>query len=321
MFSIFDIPENVTGTREKINHLIGQTWLGDNEIIKVIVVFLVAGLTAYLVSKVLAKIVVWIARQVAVEADNASSEERFVQLRRVETYLSVFIALMRFVIVVTAVLGAWYIVAPKTSDGTNTATAIGAGTIFAVTAGASLGILLRDITAGITMIIEQWFNVGDHIRVIPFAEIQGVVERMTLRSTKVRLISGEVTHIHNQHILGVIVTPRGVRTEMIDVFVDKLDPARKAIEELMKTLDRGPTMLATPMRIQEVEEVAKNLWRISIVGQTIPGREWVIENFFVDTLKSIDEENKSFKIVYGPIVRFVDETAEKRFKRAMRVKR
>lgn len=298
-----------------------DAWFGGREYLKITVVFLVTIIAAYFISKLLAKIIVWVARQVAVEADNASTEERFVQLRRAETYLSVFIAVMRFVVVVGAVLLAWAVLSGNNSSNANAATAIGAGTVFVVLAGATIGTLLRDITAGTTMIIEKWFNVGDFIRIEPFMSVQGVVERMTLRSTKIRTLSGEVTWVHNQHIQGVSVTPRGVRTEVIDIFVDDVAKAKTAVSALMKTLDRGPTMLATPMRIKESEQVAEKLWRISIIGQTIPGREWIIENFFTEALKDMDKQNKEFKIVYGPLVRYVDETAEKRFKRAVRIKR
>ena len=54
------------------------------------------------------------------------------------------------------------------------------------------GPLLRDITTGSVMIAERWYGVGDYIIAEPFLNIQGVVEQVSLRSTKLRGLSGEV---------------------------------------------------------------------------------------------------------------------------------
>ena len=78
-------------------------------------------------------------------------------------------------------------------------------------------------------------------------------------------------------------------------------------------------MLVAPLHIVESEELSTDFWRMTIVGQTAPGREWLIDNFFVEALKAADKRNPNFTIVYGPVVRYADEAAEKRFRRAVRV--
>ncbi len=296
-------------------------WFGGNEPLKLVTVIAVTALLAYWASKFVARAIIWAAQKVAGESDSTSNEERFMQLRRIETYLSVGIALTRFFIVVGAVLLAWLIVSDGRATNANAATAIGASAIFAVLAGATIGPLLRDITSGATMIIERWFGVGDFIQVEPFGDVKGVVERLTLRSTRIRNISGEVIWLHNQHIQGVRVTPRGVKTLAIDVFVNNVEPAKKSIQELIKTLRSGPTMLAAPLHIVETDQMADELWRITIVGQTAAGREWLVEEFFTNALKETDKRNSHFAIIYGPLVRYADDAAEKRFRRAVRVQR
>lgn len=98
--------------------------------------------------------------------------------------------------------------------------AIGAGALFIVLTGGTIGVMLRDLTAGTAMIAGQWFNVGDYIMVVHFIDVGGVVERATLRSTKLRSLSGEIIWLHNQHIHGIKVTPRGIRTMAVDIFVN-----------------------------------------------------------------------------------------------------
>jgi small conductance mechanosensitive channel len=275
-------------------------------------------IVAYILSKFLADLIIKIAQKVSVRSDIESNEERFIKLRQVETYLSVSIAIVRAIIVAVVAYVAWILISPSASSG---AAAIGASAFFIVFAGQTLGMILRDVTAGAIMIIEQWFNVGDFIKVEPCIDVSGVVERLTLRSTKLRSISGEVIWIHNQQIQAAHVTPRGVRTLAVDVFVRDKDKGLKALKELTKAVPVGATMLAKPLRVQKPEEWGGGLWRITVIGQTAPGREWLIENFFVNAIKEVDSSvrnkmNRTF--VYEPIARYADPVADKKFKRAVR---
>ncbi|HKR81940.1 MAG TPA: mechanosensitive ion channel domain-containing protein [Candidatus Saccharimonadales bacterium] len=284
-----------------------------------ILVFIVACIFAYLLSALAAKLIIKVAQKIAVHSDTTSSEERSIRLRRVETYLSVAIAVVRAVIVGIIAYIALRLLIPKENT---LATTIGAGTFFIVFANATIAPLLRDFTSGAKMIAERWFSVGDFIRVEPFWEVGGVVERVTLGSTKLRNLNGEVVWLHNQYIQGVKLTPRGVRTIAIDIFVRNPDLGRELVDDVCKTLPRGPMMLARPLRITEEEKLAAKLWRITLQGQTIPGREWLIEKFIAEALKDADEEQGQKRvIIYGPLVRYVDAVAEKRFKRAVRVAR
>lgn len=293
-------------------------FFGDNTTLKIIVVLLVAFLIAFIIGKILAKIILKLTQLIAVQSDEATSEERSIRLRRVETYLSVGLVLLRFTVIVLVMLIA---VALLVDEPFRPATAIGAGTVFFVLAAATVGVLLRDLTSGSMMIAEKWYSVGDFIRVEPFMNVKGVVEQMTLRSTKIRDVSGEVIWMHNQYIQAVSVTPGGKRSEAIDVFVDNLEQAKKEFETMLRTLRPGPTMLASPLQIVETEQISDKVWRITIVGETAPGQEWLLEDFFVQALKEASERNRHFDILYGPMVRYSDDAAERRFRRAVRVRR
>lgn len=276
---------------------------------------------AYIVSKFVAAAIIRIAQAVAVRADIESNEERFIRLRQVETYLSVTVAVVRAAFVAVVAYVGWDLLSPMSNSGV---AAIGASAFFIVFAGQTLGMLLRDVTNGAMMIIEQWFHVGDYIKIEPFIDASGVVERFTLRSTKIRRLTGEVLWVHNQQIQAVHVTPGGVRTLAVDVFARDKDAAIKVMNELAKAIPTGATMLASPLHVNEPEEWTEDLWRITVVGQTAPGREWLIENFLVNAIKEVDEgvKDKSKRIfIYEPIARYADPIADQKFKRAVRVRR
>jgi small-conductance mechanosensitive channel len=280
-------------------------------------------LFAYWVSKYLAKVIIWIAQKVAVRTDKETREDRIVMYRQVETYLSVAVAVVRVLVVAVVAYVTWRVLTPEGSNslGGSGAAAIAASAFFVVFAGATIGLLLRDITSGATMIIEKWFSIGDFIKVEPFINVDGVVERMTLRSTKLRSLSGEVIWIHNQQIQAVHVTPRGVRTLAVDIFVKDVSSGEAAIQRVVNAMPTGATMLARPLKMTKAEQWGEGVWRITVIGETTPGREWLMEQYFVNAIKKIDEDaKKSDKLLaLEPIARYADPVADKRFKRAVRV--
>jgi hypothetical protein len=262
-----------------------------------------------------------IAQVVSKHTDNETNEEQFIRLRRVETYLSVSIAVVRAVIVAVVAYVVWRFISPSSSSGI---AAIGAGTLFIVVAGQTLGVLLRDITSGSVIIVEEWFQVGDYVKIEPFMDVSGVVERLTLRSTKIRALSGEVIWIHNQQITAAHVTPRGVRTIAVDVFIRDLDRGVEAVNELIKAMPVGPTMLAAPLTANKPEKLADNLWSVTVIGQTAPGREWLMERYFTGEIIAMDEkaENRADRIfMHNPIARYADPDAIRKFKRAVRARK
>ncbi len=286
-----------------------------------VLIFIAAIVIAYIVSRFLAQAIIYVAQKVAVRSESVSNEAKSIQLRQIETYLSITVAIVRAAVVAVVAYIVWRLLSPISSSG---AAAIGASAFFVVFAGQTLGMILRDVTAGIIMITEQWFHVGDYIKVEPFGEVTGVVERFTLRSTKLRSLSGEVVWVHNQQIQAVHVTPRGVRTMAIDVFTRDAEKAKEILKEILSTLPSSTSLLSRAPKITKVEKWGNDMWRLTIIGQTVPGREWLIEKFLVNAIKEVDEgkRKKTDRIfIYDPIARYADPIAEKKFKRAARMKK
>lgn len=296
-----------------------QNFLHGPNAMRSLLVLLVSIVIAYWLSHIVARLIVRIAQYIAIHSDSTTNEDKKIKLRRVETYLSIGIAMMRALIVGVVAFYSWQLFSPAASL---SAATIGASAFFIVIAGATIGMILRDITAGATMIIEQWFNVGDFIRVEPFLDVSGVVERMTLRSTRIRSLNGEVIWMHNQHIQSVKVTPFGLRTIAIDVFVNNKKIGRNLVEKTIATIPIGTMTVAARPEIVREEQWSDYLHLITIIGHTPPGREWLMENYFVDSLKDLDSKRRGQDaLVRPPIVRYADPAAERSFKRAVRLAR
>lgn len=256
-----------------------------------------------------------LAKPLVTRTDSAGPGGKLGALRRMETILSIASAGLKVVVVGVALYYAWRVTHPTSAP----VALIGASALAVVLANSILGSLLKDLTSGAVMLAEGWYNVGDHVVIEPFASA-GVVDQLTLRSTKLRSISGEIIWIHNQFIQGVRITPQSVKTMTVDAFVSDPARGRALFEGAIQTLPMGPTMLAAPLVVEDAEQVGDALWRITAVGQTAPGREWLIEDYAVNTIRESDDLDNP-ALVHGPIVRYTDAAAERRFRRSVRVKK
>lgn len=282
-----------------------------------VLLLIAAVVVAYIASRFLAQGIVKVAQIVGTKSDNISNQEKLIRYRQIETYLSITVAVVRASVVAVVAYVVWRLISTPSTSG---AAAIGASAFFIVFAGQTLGPVLRDITSGTAMIVEGWFHVGDFIKVEPFIEVAGIVERFTLRSTKLRSLSGEVVWIHNQQIQAVHVTPNGVRTYAVDIFTKDPERATAVLQEIIDAVPSSAALVSKPLKMGIIEEWNDGLWHIVVEGKTAPGREWLIENFFVNAVKEIDtNKKKADKIfVYEPTARYADPVAEKKFKRAVR---
>lgn len=278
---------------------------------------------SYWLSRFVARFIILIAQKVALRSDTESNSIKAVRLRQVETYLGVTVAIVRVVIVAVVAYICWRVLSPYESSqiGGSGVAAIGASAVFIVVAGQTVGPILRDVTAGATIIIERWFTVGDYVKLEPFWDVTGVVERLTLRSTKIRSLSGEVIWIHNQKIDAAHVTPNGVRTLAVDVLVNDKAEGEELIKRTISKLPTGHMTVAGKLKVVDTIKYTDELWMVTVQGKTVPGREWLIENYFVNQLK---KENgrllKKNRVLEGdPIVRYADPETERRFRRAIRI--
>lgn len=293
-----------------------ENFLAQPNAFRSLLILFVSIVVAYWLSKFLAQAIIKIAQFIGTRSDKSTDEALQFKLRRIETYLSVTVAIVRAFTVAVVAYYAWQFLSPVATSQT---AAIGAGALFIVFAGGTIGVMLRDLTSGTAMIAENWFNVGDYVSVEPFLDVRGVVERATLRSTKIRSLTGEVIWLHNQHIHGVKVTPRGIRTIAVDVFVNDKEKGEALVQKILDGIPTGTLLITKKPKIESIVKWGDNLWRIIVFGYTAPGREWLMEQVFVDTIKTADRKShRSNVIMYQPIVRLADAEAEKNFKRAIR---
>ncbi|HEX8227190.1 MAG TPA: mechanosensitive ion channel family protein [Candidatus Saccharimonadales bacterium] len=295
----------VTGVLERI----ADSFFNLDSLLKLGLFLVIAIGGGRLVAAILRRVVVLIGKQ----ADRTESLETVNRLRRYETIIVLSIAIIRTLLVLFALYLWWVTVQPTQKP----SALIGASALLAILIGGALGPALRDISAGTVMMAEQWYAVGDHVRLEPFMEMQGVVERVTLRSTKIRGLNGEVIWVNNQYIQAVRITPKGIRTIALELFVSDLDKGRDLVESTNRRLPGGELLVISPLHIMTSSKVGDKLWHITAIAETAPGREWMIEKYAIEVMTEIDEKRKLNLLATDPIARYADDDAEKRFARAI----
>lgn len=268
---------------------------------------------ALLLGRIMAHAIRYAVHRIGTEADRSQNLSTVNRLRRIETYMIMGSALLRTALIILAVY-IWWIIEHPTGQPT---ALIGASALTAILVGGVLSPVLRDMAAGSFMMAEQWYGVGDYIKIEPFPNIEGVVERVTLRSTRIRALNGEIVWINNQNIQGVRLAPKGIRTLALELFVDNEAAGYKLIEMANKRLPIGQLLVITPLYVVASDKVGDNLWHITALGETAPGREWLIQESAVELIKSLDEKSKKPVIAHGPLARDADKIAERSFKRTI----
>jgi small conductance mechanosensitive channel len=211
-----------------------------------------------------------------------------------------------------AFAAAFVLAAAQLTGGFDRLTTLAGASFVLILVGFSAQRVLVDIIAGFSMFTEKWYSVGDTIA-IPTMELQGVVEDLSLRRTKLRSLDGEVISIHNSQIPAVRVLPGGVKEFDVELVASSREAAELLIEHVASVLPEGPTTFVQRPTVHQIDELAPGLVRLRMRAAVAPGREWLVHGFYTDLLK---ERAEKHLIVHGPVVLTVDEGATRSFARA-----
>jgi small-conductance mechanosensitive channel len=282
------------------------TSLVDNRVTIVVAAFGAAWLVSRLSGIVAGRILRWHEQRHA--GTDPGETGKLTEVKRDET----LVALIRTGIAYACFAAAGVLAFAELLGGVDRLAALAGASFLLILVGFAVQRVLTDIIAGFAMFSERWYAVGDTIAV-PGLELQGVVEDVSLRRTKLRTLDGESIHIHNSQIPAVKVLPRGVKELGIELFVSDRERGEELIGSVAALLPEGPTTFVRRPWVDTVDELSPSLVRVALRATTAPGREWLAESFFADLLK---EKAEPGLIVHGPIVLAVDETASRSFARA-----
>jgi small conductance mechanosensitive channel len=150
-------------------------------------------------------------------------------------------------------------------------------------AGAALGFgaqsLVKDFLSGIFMLVEDQYGVGD---IVDLGEANGVVEAVSLRTTRLRGVDGTVWHVPNGTIDRVGNMSQQWARALLDVDVaygTDVDRAQEVIKQVADEVHTDPDwrrlILETP-EVWGVERLGADAISIRLVVKTRPGEQYAV---------------------------------------------
>lgn len=154
----------------------------------------------------------------------------------------------------------------------------GAG-IFSLAIGFGAQDLVKDIVAGIFILIENQYRVGD---IVELENVSGKVEKMTLRVTVIRDLDGNVHYIPNGSIEVATNQTMDYSKVNLDIGVgygEDIDRVEKIVNQVGKQLAQDKEWkdkITKAPHFLRVSELGDSSVEIKIIGETKPNEQWSV---------------------------------------------
>jgi moderate conductance mechanosensitive channel len=156
-------------------------------------------------------------------------------------------------------------------------------TVIGVALGFGAQRVVQDLLAGFFFLSEHSFGFGDTVRVSPIGSVDfvaGTVEELTLRTTKLRGVGGELVIFPNGQIGHVSNLSRDWARVVVDVPVSadaELEAARGVLERVAQqfaTTTRWKHALLDGPDVWGVESIKVGYVLVRMTARTVPARQW-----------------------------------------------
>jgi small-conductance mechanosensitive channel len=137
--------------------------------------------------------------------------------------------------------------------------------------------LIKDLIAGVFVLMENQYRVGDVVKV---ADVTGLVEEINMRKTVLRDLDGIVHHVPNGEIRVASNYTRHFARVNLDISVaydTDLDNAIEVINRVCKEMaaeERWKKVLRTVPQVLRVNDLGDSGIYIKILGEVKPSEQW-----------------------------------------------
>ncbi|ADL13473.1 mechanosensitive ion channel family protein [Acetohalobium arabaticum] len=248
-----------------------------------IIILQLAGI--FILSKILFKFINYLIENIFDEKDGHDSQT----IQRNKTLKTILQSALRYL---------FYFVVVTTSLqvlGIPTASILAGAGVFGLAIGFGAQNLVEDIITGFFILFENQFGVGDYIRV---SEVEGFVQEVGLRTTRIKNFNGDLHIIPNRRIEQVTNLTADLRRVAVDAAIEyeqNIGQAVTVLEDLcqeIKTnyneiINEGPEVLG-------VQELAASSVKIRVVAMVEAEESWQFERVMKRKIKDrFDEESIS----------------------------
>lgn len=146
--------------------------------------------------------------------------------------------------------------------------------------------LVQDVISGFFIVFEDQFAVGDYVFI---SDVEGEVEEIGLRTTKIKDWTGERYVIPNGNISQVTNYSIHNGTPVVDVnipYENDVYNAQEIIKSINKKVFNETDMFMTEPEIIGVQSLDVSHYIIRIISETSPGNQWAAERYLRGEIQS-----------------------------------
>ncbi|MDW0110027.1 mechanosensitive ion channel family protein [Sporosarcina aquimarina] len=161
--------------------------------------------------------------------------------------------------------------------------------------------LVSDVVTGFFILLEQQMEVDDYVTV---AGIDGIVEEIGLRTTKVRAFDGTLNYLPNRIIENVANHTRGNMRALVDIgisYSNDVDQAISVLERVCEVFQSDERFKDGPNAIG-VQSIDRTDVILRVIGQVENGLQWECERDLLKAIKTaFDAANIELPLNYQVI--------------------
>lgn len=173
--------------------------------------------------------------------------------------------------------------------------------VVGLVAGLAVQDTIKDFVAGITIMVEDQYRIGDNVKINDF---RGEVIALGIKTTRVKAYTGEVLIIPNHLIESVINYSRTNSLAVVDISISYESEVEAAIDVLNKMcidiVKSVPELLKTP-EVLGVQNLGDSSIDIRIIGETEPMKNFGVERELKKQAKLVLDAN-NITIPYPQVV-------------------
>jgi small conductance mechanosensitive channel len=149
--------------------------------------------------------------------------------------------------------------------------------------------LVKDFLAGMFMILEDQYGVGDYV---DLGEASGSVEAVGLRVTRLRDINGTVWYVRNGEVLRVGNQSQNWARTVLDITVGydaDIDQVQQILQEEATTMfedEQFHDVIIEPPEVWGVERFDKDGVVVRVVLKTAPLQQWLVARAMRQRIKA-----------------------------------
>ncbi len=184
--------------------------------------------------------------------------------------------------VITAVIGTVVILTLLAEVGIDITALVATAGIAGIALGFGAQSMVKDYLAGMFILAENQYRIGDVVRLYAGTEVTGSVEKITLRQTVLRDLDGEVHYVPNGTIEVASNMTMDHSNVNLNVGVDystDIEKLEKVVNEIGLKLANDPEWkdnIIEPPAFLRVNDFADSFIEIKITGKTQPLKQWAI---------------------------------------------